>query len=182
MENRHTALPVFIAQLDSSQYVQSADEPSGITLPDGKVAGRVRIYGLCVSTNELVVDDGTGSIVVRSFDKPFTCELGSPILVIGRPRTYNNELYILGEIVKTIDPKWIELHKKLNPFSPIEKKAASKPSSNAIDLVRKHDTGEGADYTAVVNELGPSGEEMIVHLLAIGELFETKPGKLKVLE
>jgi len=174
-----TAVQVWIGELLSASMRQADDGPSELQI-DGLHVQRVRLYGLVVSSDVLVVDDGTGSVVVRSFDNQFKIPLGSPVLVIGRPREFQGGRYVLGEIVKPIDMKWLEIAKRRRPMA--EQKTAESPNARAVALVRKYDSGEGADYNQIVSELGSSGEEVIVHLLAVGELFETRPGRLKVLE
>lgn len=131
------------------------------------------MHGIVVSDNELVVDDGSGSILVKSFEQHLPVTIGDPVLVIGRPRKFNDEYYLVGEIVKHIDPLWIEWAKKRRP---------QRKPLDPLHLVRELDAGDGADYDHVVSKLGDKGEETITHLLAMGELFETRPGKLKVLE
>ncbi|RJQ20788.1 hypothetical protein C4580_03770 [Candidatus Woesearchaeota archaeon] len=172
-----TAIQLSIGELIQFPIRQSDDGASELMTTNGSVQ-RVRLYGLVVSSDVLVVDDGTGSVAVRSFDSSFKIPLGSPVLVIGRPREYQGDRYVLGEIVKQIDLKWLEFARKVRPVPQKEES----PNARAVSLVRKLDAGEGADYNQVLSELGPSGEEVIVHLLAVGELFETRPGRLKVLE
>ena len=177
MEQREPAVHAWISELHSGSVVQNEDTPSSVVLPSGITAYRVRLYGIAVSQDELVIDDGTGSVNVRAFDQRFTFNIGEPILVIGKPRLYNEQLYILGEIVKRVDTGWLHLREKQHP-----KPTMQNPKENAIEIVRSLDAGDGADYTSVISKLGGKGEELIVHLLAVGELFETKPGKLKILE
>ena len=176
MEQQPTAAPVWISELLSASFLQQEETPSAVALKDGRILQRIRLYGIAVSTDELVVDDGTGSILVRTFDKTWLAKIGDPVLVIGRPRVYNQLPYLLGEIVKKTDSKWLELRKKQQPSSKEQQ------TGLALATVRALDTGDGADYNEVVERLGSRGEEFIVHLLAIGALFETRPGKLKVLE
>jgi len=176
--NPLTEVHAWVAELLGGAYRESPEDAGALVLGDGRRLDRVRVYGLVVGTDELVVDDGTGSMLVRSFDRTFQVNVGSPVLVIGRPREYGGEKYVLGEIVKAIDPKWVELARKKNPYVAKEKER----SNSALDVVRELDLGDGADYDAVVAKLGAGSEDKIVHLLAVGELFETKPGKLKVLE
>jgi hypothetical protein len=172
VEHKPTAIPVWISELLSGRLTQQEDTPSTIILPDGRTAQRVRIYGVIVSTNEIIIDDGTGSILVRSFETPINAEVGAPALVIGRPRMYEGQQYILGEIIKTIHPGWLQLRNKQKPAK----------TENPLDIVRTLDKGEGAEYDEVIKRIGAKGEEIIVHLLSTGELFETKPGRLKLLE
>ncbi len=172
MEQKPTAIPVWISELLSGSFTQQEDSPSAIILQDGRTVQRVRLYGIIVSTNEIVIDDGTGSMLVRTFETPINTQVGAPALVIGRPRTYDGQPYILGEIIKTIHPGWLQLRKQQKPAK----------TENPLDIVRTLDTGEGAEYDEVIKRIGTKGEETIVHLLSTGELFETKPGKLKILE
>lgn len=176
MEWRDTAVHVWISELCGGKMVQVQDRPSALVVNDQSL-GRVRLHGIVVGTEELVVDDGTGSMLVRSFEQQWSVRVGDPVVVIGRPRLYDGELYILGEIVKKVDLLWLEVRKKVTR-APV----SGDVGTRVVDIVRRQDTGDGADYDAVVSELGDKGEELIVHLLATGALFETKPGKLKVLE
>ena len=177
MEQREPAVHVWISELLSGSFVQNEESPSSVTLPNGRIIYRARLYGIVVSNEELVVDDSTGSIVVRAFEQHFTANTGEPVLIIGRPRLYNNEPYILGEIVKRTEIGWLNLREKQHP-----RPMRADPREHALETVRALDAGDGADYDAVVARIGDKGEEIIVHMLAVGELFETKPGKLKVLE
>ena len=172
MEQKPTAIPVWISELRSGRFAQQEDAPSAVILQDGKELQRVRLYGVIVSTNELVVDDGTGSILIRTFETPTNAQIGDPVLVIGRPRVYNEQPYLLGEIIKTVHPDWLQLRKKQAPIK----------TQNPLEIVRALDNGEGADYDEVLKRIGTKGEDIIVHLLSTGEIFETKPGKLKLLE
>ncbi len=174
MEQRQPATHIWITELTSGNFIQQDDAPSAVVL-QGKTIQRARLYGTVVSTNELVIDDGTGSVPIRTFDKTFDAQIGDTVLVIGMPRVYEQQLYILGEIVKKVDSKWLELRERQHP-KRIDQRA------QVIEAVKNLDTGNGADYNEVTSKLGRNAEELIVHLLAIGELFETRPGKLKVLE
>lgn len=170
---RDTAEHVWIEELSGSSFVESPDAPSSLLLSDGRSVRRLRLYGLVVGTGELVVDDGTGSILIRSFDEFSSFDIGSPVMVIGRPRMFDGKIYVIGELVKSINSAWLSFAKKRWPVSS---------SLDPLSIVKELDSGNGADYEQVVARLGSKGENQIVHLLAVGELFETRPGKLKVLE
>ncbi len=165
---KDTAVHTWISELNSGSFIQQEDEPSTIQLQNGTTIKKTRIYGIAVSTEELIVDDGTGSILVRTFEAPFNIQIGDPVLVIGRPRMYERQCYILGEIVKKTDKKWLEIAQKTHPIK-----------QEPIELIKTLDKGEGANYEEVAARIG---EEKIIHLLATGEIFETRPGKIKVLE
>ncbi len=175
MEERPTAVHVWITELLNGKLIQNDDAPSAIVAGDKSIY-KARIYGIVVSSDELIVDDGTGSILVRTFETPISINLGDPVLIIGKPRLYNQQTYILGEILKKIDKKWLEIREKQHPKPSADQRAT------ALNLVRTLDKGDGADYNQVAAQIGKNGEELIVHLLSVGEIYETRPGKLKVLE
>ena len=185
MERGDGSPHTWIAQLTSGKFVESENSSGILILESDQPIRRCRLFGIVVSTGDLVIDDGTGSILIRSFEKTFPFEVGTIVLAIGRPRVYNGQCYLLGEIVKPIDPKWAEIARRQHPYNsppPQNQQTPSSPETSAVDIVRTLDSGDGADYQEVLTKLGTKGEELIVHLLAMGELFETRPGRLKVLE
>ncbi len=169
---QQTATHVWVSELLSGSFVQKEDEPSSVLIKNRTIY-KARLYGTVVSTEELVIDDGTGSIIVRTFDTIHKVEIGDTVIVIGRPRLHNQEAYILGEIVKKIDKKWFELREKQHP------KPITDQHDLALETVRFLDKGGGADYNELITKFG---EELITHLITTGELYETRPGKLKILE
>jgi RPA family protein len=63
----------------------------------------------------VTLDDGTGNIRVKAFaddvDMLRNLQLGDIILVVGVLRYYNEELYIMPEIIKALEPKWLVARK-----------------------------------------------------------------------
>ncbi|MEM4703438.1 MAG: OB-fold nucleic acid binding domain-containing protein [Candidatus Pacearchaeota archaeon] len=59
----------------------------------------------------ITLDDNTGIIRAKVFADDLhmlkDIQIGDTILVIGLLREFNNELYILPEIIKTLDPRWL---------------------------------------------------------------------------
>jgi hypothetical protein len=50
-------------------------------------------------------------------------------------------------------------------------------------VIRRLDKGDGADITEVIKESkDENAEKIIKNLIKIGELFEIRPGKIKILE
>lgn len=183
---RFVAVKVWIADVHGGTMRQSDSSLNCAVLEDGREAHRVNVAGLVVGVDDaLWVDDGTGTIAVRAFHAgPFDVEVGQCVLVVGRPREFEGQKYLLGEIVKGMDAKWLEVRTKeverVVPQAQPTRVVPEQNSVNVVDIVRALDTGEGADYDEVLAKCG--SEDRIVHLLAVGELFETKPGRLKVLE
>ena len=51
-----------------------------------------------------------------------------------------------------------------------------------IGVIREKDTGDGADVEQVIESFEGDGEKLVKVLLEEGEIFEIKPGRIKVLE
>lgn len=231
MENqaRQTAVKTRISSLINGQYVvQQGWEPNYILYNDEKIS-RINIIGVIVSKNQnelsnnksVMIDDGSGRISVRTFDESSVLDsvsVGEMIILIGRPREYGNEIYIVPEIIKPLqDKRWaevrrLELELKNKTACPTthlintesvktikqeikedivenEEKISEgdleevkDETEDIISSIRNLDKGDGADYTEVVSSSGKKAEEMISNLLKNGDIFELRPGKLKVLE
>jgi len=67
------------------------------------------------SYSEIILDDSTGRISAKlfeEFDKLKGIEIGNVVLVIGRPREFGNEKYLLLEIIKKVENKhWVDVRK-----------------------------------------------------------------------
>lgn len=73
----------------------------------------------------LTLDDASGQIRVKTFGDDILMfegiEIGDTISTIGMLRYFNNELYILPEILKRLDPKWLVVRKlEIGKSSPSE--------------------------------------------------------------
>ena len=156
------------------------------------IVNRVNIIGTVVSfqpdENVLSLDDGTGTILVQWFDGSKQVAIGDLILVIGRVRDFEGR-YVLPEILRPLEGKWLAVRRAELANEPVaqaipEVKAAvsgDDPEESALKLIHTLDHGDGADMDEVVEKLGSDGEEVIKRLLMAGEIFESKPGRLRLL-
>jgi RPA family protein len=59
----------------------------------------------------ITLDDGTGNIRVKAFADSIhllqNINLGDSVILVGVLRFYNDELYVMPEIIKAVDPKWL---------------------------------------------------------------------------
>lgn len=218
-QKRQTAFVVRISDILKGSYVKEEGwQPNYIKMGTKKVS-RVNIIATVISKPEeepfktMVVDDGA-RISVRSFEeadvfKDF--EIGDVVLIIGRPREYAQQKYVMPEIIKRVDERWAELRKlQLQRLELEEKeeraleveeikeekkeeeekekeveeeKTRDTNMQHVFELVKELDKGEGADFEAVMNKADVQSPEKIIRaLLEQGEIFELRPGKLKVLE
>ena len=209
---RQTAYLCTAQQLIEGDYVRKEGwEPSYMVTEAGALS-RARLAGILVSAPpaELVVDDGTANIPLRTLSAPpQDIPVGAPVLVIGRPRTQGDQAYLLVEAIHRLSsPAWVQFYKEhLDEFqrfipAPPEPEASPEavpplpqetpdpgtptpPPSKApslIGLIRELDPGDGAPVDEVIAKAGDGGEEKLRVLIAEGEVFELRAGRVKVLE
>jgi RPA family protein len=209
---RQVAYIISVKDLLRGKYVtQEGWEPNFVKTAWGDKIGRVHLVGTIVdkrsSPDTLRIDDSTGTIDVRSFD-PIpnldTMQVGTIIRIIGRPRIFNDSIYINPEIVTIItDTKWIKLHQgilnhfnKNHPADEIEPPEEIKDTNivteeenegdaSILSMIDEMDNGNGADIPEIVEKIKKDFDDpgaVIDRLLLHGEIFEIKPGKVKVLK
>lgn len=205
---RQTAIKCTIKQILEGTYVQRQGwQPNYIEI-SGKQISRVNILAALVNKqdNTLIIDDGTGKIPLRLFSehkKADNLSIGDILLIIGRPREYNNERYITPEILRKIkNKKWIDHRQKelqIKETTPTKKTKPEKNeekieelppqyeetannTSKILQLIRNLDKGDGADTEQIIKESKiKNAEEHIQSLINEGEIYEIRPGKLKIL-
>lgn len=220
-QKRQTSFIVRISDILRGSYVKEEGwQPNYIKIGNKKFS-RVNVIATVISKPEeepfkaMVVDDGA-RISIRSFEEADVFkgfEIGDIVLIIGRPREYAEQKYIMPEIIKKLDERWAELRKlqleKLEleekeetsldveerkeekekeqevkkEEAPEKEKVMDTKMQHIFELVKELDIGDGADFEAVMNKADVQNPEKIIRaLLEQGEIFELRPGKLKVLE
>jgi uncharacterized protein len=249
---RQTAIKSWISDIANGRYIKVDGEwePNYVLTTRNIKVSRANIIGVVISDPDIdpghysfVVDDGSSKITVRSFDSPQLSKKitqGDVVYVIGRPREFGSEIYVMPEIINKVkNNAWlnhrkIELDiiyenmpavfeqsnnqparqnyatnsvsnlgpKKMDDIgtlgrvsavteervmeeSPAEQTAKKNPIELVLSLIRKFDTGNGADIEAAISESKldrAKADAIINNLLMDGEIFEIKPGKLKVME
>ena len=167
---------------------------------DDLSASRVSVMATLVYKSEdiysgAIIDDGSGRIPLKNFENRAILEdadVGDAVLVIGKVREFGDEKYILPEIVKKISMGWINVRKiEFNKFEG-DKAAGSSDngksegfgmSKDIYEMIKKLDDGSGVAIEDLVKKSDFQDTEKIVNrLLENGDVFEIKPGKIKVLE
>lgn len=135
---REPAKMLPLSYIVAAQYQkQEGWNPNYIEVNSEKVF-RVNVIGIIVSKEQisqgnyiLSVDDGFSTMSLRTFDRPemfSTVSIGDSVIVVGKPREFNGERYILTEILRKVeDNNWITYRQRL-----FEKKGFEKfiPSTN----------------------------------------------------
>ena len=196
---RETAIICMIDDLLKGRFVKTEGwKPSYFSTDIGDVS-RINVVGVVVSKESsggLIIDDGSGRILLRSFENLAfdDLNLGDLVMVIGRPRIYNDEKYVLPEIIKKINQKWGQyrqvqlklIRKKRKTENRVIVEEGSQPVNyfqKILAFIKDLDIGEGADIEKVIKRSdAPNAEELIKKLIEEGEIFEIRPGKLKILE
>ena len=152
------------------------------------------------------VDDGSGIIVVRSFEINKLIEelkVGDTILIIGKIRVYNNDKYVSPEILKKINPIWLktriiqknfdkpeEMVKNINSIQNTEDIIEEEiidnmedfPFQKIIKLIKELDNGEGVFIDNILEKSSlKDSEKIIERMMEKGEIFQIAPGRVKVL-
>ncbi len=115
-----TAEKLSLLDIEQSEYVQGEDEPSFLITLDQRKVSRCNVFATVIGKEEagnitnIILDDGTAQLVLRSFEPTSlvrALSLGVVVAVIGKVRVYNGERYLSPEIVKKINPLWLKVRK-----------------------------------------------------------------------
>ncbi len=215
---RQTAKICSVLDLLTGTYViQDGWKPNYVqTITPARKLSRVNLMGFIVeksTPHQFLLDDGTGTILVIDFsqnENTATLKVGKPVLVIGRPRQAEKNVFIALEIATTKqleeEPLWMSYRKQelkevladkedeeLVTAAPAKEKellVAKKPTlpvkeltgDMIFDFIKNNEQDEGCDMELIINKFGQEVDDMIFTLISMGELYEAKPGKLKILE
>jgi hypothetical protein len=230
MVERVPAVISDIGRIKSAAYVEMPGwEPNYVVIDERVRASRLNVIGVITLSEPIgsgiryTLTDVTGEIALQSFERSEPEALpGDLVVVIGRPRTFQNEIYLVPEIIRRLDMKWAGyrkrqlelLEKERAPLEriPIEKPVASAQRTNhppTLDrsepsaeknapipqsatateriyaMIESLDPGDGVALTDVLEKAQAEGienaERAITHMLEMGDIFEIRAGRLKVL-
>lgn len=140
----------------------------------------------------LTIDDASGQLRIKAFGEDIIplkdIMQGDTLQVIGNIREWNGEIYILPEIVKKIDTRWLLVRKleiqnnRKNIASPEDKGSALK--NEIIQKIKAAEADGGIDVDAIImnTESNPDAiNTEIKKLLEEGLIYEPRPGRLRYL-
>src|SRR3989344_744821 len=120
---RATAYKLRIGDILSGKHILEEERFNFLELGDKQVI-RVNIIANIIEKYEgesekkylsFTIDDASGQIRVKIFGDDVSrfsnIEQGNTVMVIGKLRYFNNELYILPEIIKEQDPRYLLVRK-----------------------------------------------------------------------
>lgn len=224
--SRLIAYKVWISDLINGEYIKETGEwnPNYIFVKNKKVS-RVNIIANIVmkyqneinTYSSIVIDDGSETIRIKAWNQDISLlnnvNIGDTVLVIGRTKSYNNEVYILPEIIKKLENQdWqllrrLELIKeygkpaKTEKIAVIEEKSLTQSNSSSIEIAIQDGPVEITSNRQKVLEIISKNEEgialneiiknsifdsketenIINQLLKEGEIFESRPGIIRLI-
>ena len=116
---------------------------------------------------------------------------GDTLLIIGVLRFFNQEIYIIPEIVRKYDPKYLLVRKlELEKASPRvltsdQKKEIKALRDEIIELVKNAEPYNGIDKDEIILKLRETKPDIIsqeiIKLLEEGIMYEPRPGRVRYL-
>lgn len=172
-----------------------------LELGDKKVV-RVNILANCVdkfvqegekSFASLTIDDASGQLKLKVFGEDIervkNIMQGDTLQVVGNMREWNGEIYMIPEVVKKTDARWLLVRKleiaKAKKDIPAEEAGGSSGIKNTIlEKIKGAEADGGIDREALVMDVEASSEDVEVEvkkLLEEGLVYEPRPGRLRYL-
>jgi len=205
---RLTAYKVWLSDIKEKEFKQEQGLPDYLEI-SGKKISRANIIASVIDKfdsekfSSLTLDDGSAQLMLKAFGdsipKLKNISTGDIILTISRLRNYNNETYLLPEVIKKVDSKYallrrLELIIEYGKRDPGEKTSqqSTLPADTETDNLKeriktqiaKLDEGEGVE-TSLLQEKFPDDKEklskIIDDFLSEGEAYEPRPGKIKLI-
>jgi len=213
---RMTAKKVPISEIMNGEWVKKEGmEPSFVKMASGENISRARILATVIAKFEsedgnfgsITLDDSTDTIrakVFKDIEPIKSVQKGDLVDVVGKIREYNEEIYMIPEIIRKVEPN-LELLRKLElaKRQADMKNGKVKPNVNEAtesemesgkageddkEILRKKviifigDHPEGVNYNEITDSINAKEtllESVINDLLAEGICFEPTPGKIK---
>ncbi len=198
-----TAYKVYISDIVNGEII-STDFGKFLKTTQGIEAIRARLFGIVVNKFEsetgdyvsLTIDDGTETIRVKTWKKAIKLvedvKTGDFADIVGRIREYEEEIYIVPEIViKGRDSNWWLLRElELLKMRTLETNSAnytvekeediSEAKNIVLHLIRELDEGSGTHFSEIIKKAKNLKEEevfsAVIELLHEGNIYEPKSG------
>lgn len=169
-----------------------------LELGDKKIS-RVNILANCVDKfiqegdkkyASITIDDASGQIRLKAFGEDIEPlkELmqGDTLQVIGTVREWNGELYLIPEVAKKVDPRWLLVRKLEIQNSRLEVPVGnSSPVKDQImQKIKDAEVDGGIDIDTIIMDVEAKPDLIngeIKKLMEEGLIYEPRPGRLRYL-
>jgi len=196
---RQTAYKAWIGTLLKGKAVQENEKFIAIDIETKKIS-RVNLVANVIDKYSdenrpyvsVTLDDSTGQIRVKAFADSTNIlsdvNIGDTVLIVGMVRVFNNELYIMPEIVRIVEPKWalvrkLELIKEHGKFETktIDPAEATSNRERVLSMLKQN--ADGVDIDKIIMHLHDLDvteiNSIITELISDGLIYEPMPGKLR---
>jgi len=196
---RHTAFKLRIGDIFQGKPILDADKFRFLELNDKHIV-RVNVIANIVDKyiqddekkfGSITLDDASGQIKLKVFgediEKFNSFEQGDTVLAIGLLRQWNNEVYIIPEIIKKKEPEYLLIRKLETDLDKPKLLAPEKLlelKDKILNKIKEEESNGGADVEALIMDLQSPPEAInqeIKRLLEDGAIYEPRPGKLRYL-
>ena len=149
-QKRQIAYKVQISEILNGEYVREDGWAPNYVIIGKDNVSRINLIGIIIAktenngNSEILIDDKTGIISTRAFDKSSifnNVKIGDVISIIGRPREYNDKKYIVPEIIKKVNKSWLELRfVELSHLNKVPRKQGIGPpeEKDVVDTHKNH--------------------------------------------
>lgn len=141
----------------------------------------------------LTLDDASGQIKLKAFGEDIeplkNVMQGDTLQVVGNVREWNGELYIIPEIVKRVDVRWLlirklEIQNSRKDIGPSESNSSNDLKDEIIKKIRSAEEDGGIDVDTIIMDTESNPDSInieIKKLLEEGLIYEPRPGRLRYL-
>jgi hypothetical protein len=198
LKKRNVAFKMRIGDVLKGKPMMDEGKFLFLELGDKKIS-RINILANCVDKfiqegdkkyASLTVDDASGQIRLKAFgdDVAILKDVmqGDTLQIVGNVREWNAELYLIPEIVKKVDPRWL-LVRKLeiqNSRKDIPVSSGSPVKDIIMQKIKNAETDGGIDIDTMIMDVEASPDLInteIKKLLEEGLIYEPRPGRLRYL-
>lgn len=151
---RFPAEKVAIRELEEGEYIEEKEQdPNYVVAYGHKKIFRANVIATIIhkelrgSATSILIDDGTGKIVLRMFEEnkaALDLEVGDVVLIVGKVRIFNQEKYIFPEIIRKTDPIWLKVRslelqerEKDEERNPVPQKIELKNNESRKEIIKE---------------------------------------------
>ena len=169
-----------------------------LELGDRKIV-RVNVIANCVDKfiqdgekkyASVTIDDASGQLRLKNFGDDIEIlkrvSQGDTLQVIGNMREWNGELYMIPEVIKKVDPRWLLVRKleiqNMRKDMPVS--VNSPLRDTVMQKIKDAETEGGIDIDSVIMNTEASPDLInaeVKKLLEEGLIYEPRPGRLRYL-
>jgi RPA family protein len=200
IRKRNVAFKLRIGDILKGRPEMSEGKFLFLELGDKKVV-RVNVLANCVDKfvqdgdrkyATLTVDDASGQFKLKAFGEDVgmfeDVVQGDTLQIIGNVREWNGELYVIAEVVKKVDARWLlvrklEIQNARKDMSVVES-GDSSLKNGIMDKIKAAEADGGIDVESLIMDVEASPDAIngeVKKLLEEGLVYEPRPGRLRYL-